>query len=242
MKSIVIAMATVLSFAAVQASAAVVNITGITSSWTATTGTTASGIGTNQIRWGAPATDAGQSGYNFMAATTPINNIAPATAFDLGTFAHLNNPIFAPSITSASLKLIIDITVGGSAHQIVSNFVFDHEETPNNDVPCAYGGDNFQGDNINGCADRVTAALNPSTSTGFFIGLDEYLFTIKGFEVDGDLFTEFLTTERMTNTASLQGIYTLKSNVPPIPLPAAGWLLISALVGMGALARRRKAA
>ena len=31
-------------------------------------------------------------------------------------------------------------------------------------------------------------------------------------------------------------------SVAPVPLPAAGWLFVSALAGMGVLSRRRKAA
>jgi hypothetical protein len=45
----------------------------------------------------------GQSGYNFLAATTPFSAIADGTPFALGTFTHLNFPISGTFITSIDL-------------------------------------------------------------------------------------------------------------------------------------------
>ena len=67
-------------------------------------------------RWGTPATSGGpQSGYNFNAAATPfgiaVNPPPVAGPFNVGTFTHLNNPIFAgTSITSIQLKLNANLT------------------------------------------------------------------------------------------------------------------------------------
>lgn len=40
---------------------------------------------------------------------------------------------------------------------------------------------------------------------------------------------------------SVGGIYNAAVAVAPVPLPAAGWLMLSGLVGLGAFARRRRA-
>jgi hypothetical protein len=228
------------SMLAFQASAASVDITNIVGTWLSTVPAVASGVGTPSIRWGDPATNAGQSGYDFLAASTPINGVAADTAFDLGVFTHLNNPIFDPSITGATLQLLISISIdGGPIQQILSSYSFAHVETPNGANPCFDGGQNGVGVNVNGCADRVTATINLGQTQSFFVGLDEYVFTIDRFRVGSDAFSQFFTQEGANNSATLEGSYQLKSAV--VPLPAAGWLM---LAGIGALVavRRRKAA
>jgi hypothetical protein len=44
------------------------------------------------------------------------------------------------------------------------------------------------------------------------------------------------------NGESSLGIYANITAIAPVPLPAAGWLMIAGLGGLGALRRRRKAA
>ncbi|MFP4328920.1 MAG: hypothetical protein ACLFQL_12995, partial [Paracoccaceae bacterium] len=59
-------------FGAMASTVGDVLITGVTGEWTGTTGTTASGLGTNFIEWGSPAEVGGdQSGYQFEGAAPP---------------------------------------------------------------------------------------------------------------------------------------------------------------------------
>ncbi|MCB1136062.1 MAG: choice-of-anchor K domain-containing protein [Chlamydiia bacterium] len=92
----------------------------------------ASGLGTNEIRWGTPATSHGQSGYRFDNATPPpvVGNVGDT--FVLGTFTHMNWPITGTAITSAELSVSFDLTIDGVIfNDRVFSYMFEHEETPN---------------------------------------------------------------------------------------------------------------
>lgn len=240
------------------ASAAVVDITDIAGTWTNATGTSVSNLNTSSIRWGT-STGSGKSGYDFNAAATPIVDVAENVLFTLGEFVHVNQPITGGSITSATLKVVTKIVVAAVEQTLTSTFVFNHWETTNSAKPCADGGTNGVGVNKNGCADRVTAVLNLGSTDSFFVGEDEYVFTIEQFKVGTDTFSEFWTKEEANNKAVLQGRFLLKECAvepptsdrckPPVdpedppsavPVPAAGWLLLVGLGSLGALARRRR--
>ncbi|MHA7871134.1 MAG: THxN family PEP-CTERM protein [Hyphococcus sp.] len=220
--------------------AAPVSFSNITGTWSSVdpAGVTVSNNGTANpsMRWGTPATNAGQSGYDFNAAGDFSVNVPPDTDVTLGTFSHLNNPITGTSLDSATLTVAIDIAVDGQA-QGVRNFVFDftHDETPNGANPCANGGANGAGVNINGCADLVTVT-DSIMSEDFLVNGVVYTIAILGFKIGDEIVSTFETIEKMTNRAQLIGRIT----VSEVPIPAAIPLFLSGAAGIGFISRRKK--
>lgn len=225
---------------AATASAAPVSFSNITGSWSSVdpAGITISDNGTANpsMRWGTPFEQPDQSGYDFNAAADFSVGVPPNTDVNLGTFSHLNNPITGTSLNTATLTVAIDIVVDGIA-QGSRSFMFDftHNETPNGDDPCANGGANGVGVNINGCADMVSVTNN-NLSEDFLIDGLLYTIAIVGFKVGGNIVTSFETIEEMTNTAQLIGRVT----VAEVPIPAAIPLFLSGIAGLGFAARMRR--
>lgn len=237
-------------FAATTASAAVLSISSVTGVWESPVG----GAGVQQagstITWG----DDRRSGYAFDAGTADFGPHEEGQQFALGSFVHNNRPIpIGSGIQSANLRVTFNAILSSAGIQeqvtLSSLFSFDHFETHNQAVPCANGESNGSGLNVNGCADRVTASNNPGASASGRIGDRDYQIDISGFQIAGAPMNAFWTVENATNTAQLLGTFRL-SPVPipggetptPIPLPAASWLLLSALGGMAVALRRRKTA
>jgi hypothetical protein len=227
------------------ASAASLDITNVTGIWSSTNpgAPTVSGQGTDTISWGTPFGQPDQSSYNFAGIAPPTQpNIAPNTPFTLGTFTHNNNPITGDVLATAELTVDItfdlfdDFSNPIGSQTVTSVFDFEHLESPNEADPCADGGANGVGVNVNGCADRVTATLNVPSSTSFTVNGETFFFNVTGF---GDpAFDEFWTVENQSNAVDLRATWT--SRVSTVPLPAAGWMLIAGLGGLAAMARRRK--
>ncbi len=197
------------------------------------------------VSWGTPASGSGKSGYNFTAAPVPLNVAfvpnGATTAFTLGDFSHINRPIDAgTSITSAQLKItygvFLDAVSLGNFDTLIN---FAHDETTNGANPCAYGGANGQGVNINGCADSVTPSLNLGGSQAFSIGGVDYLLNITGFTIGGNPATQFLTIEDAVNTAQLRGNISAKNLLPE---PATWAMMLLGFGAIGAGMRRKQQA
>lgn len=227
LNKIATATAVALAVSAVSVSAATVNISSVIGTWSDvdpnnTVGL--SGVGTSAIHWGTPATNAGQSGYSFTGLAPQANVSSP---FDVGVFTHNNFPISASptpsSISGATLNVSLAGDVDGTAFNLASTFRFGHDETPNT------GG---------GCCDDIVTLLNASYGADTInIGGTEFVFNIDGFLHDGSILSMFATQEGSANSATLVGSFIERP--APIPLPAAGWMLIAGLGGLAAMRRQK---
>lgn len=187
--------------------------------------------GTDTVRWSGPATDnSGQSGYNF----TPGADLIPApvdSAFLLGNFQHINNPVFPPSLDSIDYGF--GFSTNGTPNVLSTTFNFIHDET-NNSSTCSGG---VSGPSVSNCDDFVDIS-SVSLNQLITVGADQYYFNLLGFSVDAGLnfSNQFQSPEGGTNSAGLYGILTTKKvNVPE---PGSLALLAFGLVGLG-LSRRK---
>lgn len=251
MRSLVSAAALAAAAVAVPASANTVIIDPISAAFSNATGGAgvvifAPGASTS-INWGT----GGTSGYDFAAATTPLNVPVVvngvSSPFALGDFTHRNQPIGSGSgITGVRLTITYGVALDDGMNPVVPignfNAVFDvdHWETPNAADPCADGGANGVGVNVNGCADRVKISLNTGLTQFFKVDGISYTLNISGFEIGGNPTDVFWTTERADNKASLIGTIVARSVIPE-PATWAMMILGFGMVGMG-LRRRNSLA
>ncbi|WP_050602318.1 THxN family PEP-CTERM protein [Ruegeria sp. 6PALISEP08] len=211
----------------VGSAASALTVSAISPSWqnvNPTNGVTESSSGsTISLRWGGGNNP---SGYDFTPSGTPILNLSPNSAFELGQFTHLNFPI--PGETLSSVDLVVDIQIGGGP-LVSSTFALTHNETLNRPQNCPQ--------DPTPCDDIVTIA-NTLGSQNFTLGGQNYVFSVLGFSQDGGgtISSGFKTVEELQNYATLYGEYT----VAPVPLPAAGWLLLGGIGGLFAFGRRQK--
>lgn len=228
------------------ANAAIVSLENVTAEWYEAGPTSVTYGGTSvapTVRWGDSN---GFSGYDFTLSSGISFEVPPSPSPTkvIGEFNHVNFPITAGTgISSAKLRITADINIdGGLVGNRVFEYFFDHWETPNGDNPCADGGTNNTGVNVNGCADRVKINWL-SSSDSFNLNGDIYTLNILGFSASPDglnPFTEFWTVERDNNNAFLVGNVTLRSDVA-VPEPGTLALMGLGMLGMGMARRRRNA-
>jgi hypothetical protein len=233
---------------AAPASAATVEFNNVTGTWFNSAGGSnvnyaGNGSGNAKVRWGDDLGQ-GQSGYNFLgSAFGPVVVSPPGSSgvFTIGTFEHVNFPIASgTAITGISLAFSADVIVNGTnLGQRTFNYNFSHWETPNGSNPCADGGAQGVGINVNGCADRVTMNFNSSSET-FMIGSDVYTLNLAGFLVGGNPATQFWTKEDGVNTAYIQGKVDLYSVAVGVPEPATWAMMIFGFGAAGVAIRRRR--
>ncbi|MCB6179352.1 VPLPA-CTERM sorting domain-containing protein [Rhodobacter sp. Har01] len=218
------------------------NVTGGFDVLAAASGATFSGEGTGDLDWGLQIAGQGQSGYSFAGALPGSHETE--TDFILGTFTHHNQPIVAgTSITRARLDLTINLVLAGQARTATASVDVAHWETSNGGQAgglCADGGANFAGVNVNGCADRVQLLDVIEVDDEFVLGNVVYALQVTGFLQNGEIVPQFWTSERQDNSAVIMGRFVWLRDIAPVPLPAAGWLLLAAISGLGWAGRHKR--
>ena len=201
-------------------------------------------LGGSKISWGEPA-GSSQSYYQFTGAQPPETvAVAPSTNFLLGTFTHGNFPIYSGGgITGVKLDVTLAMAIpsngagGGTNTTKTFTYNFSHWETPNSANPCANGGTNGVGVNVNGCADRALI-LNPTPNQTFTIDDVEYTLLMRFSQDGGQTFaSQFWTIEGLANSAQLYGYFTTEV----VPEPGFYGMLGLGLAGLYAAVRRRRA-
>ncbi|MBW7470078.1 THxN family PEP-CTERM protein [Marinobacter sp. M216] len=215
------------------AAASPIKIADVTGSWVNVTpgAPVVSGLNTDTIKWGNSNPDY-QSGYAFLGNAAPAFHATEGEEFSLGEFMHFNHPIGGTPLTSAELKVTAMVNLDGVSQILESIFQFDHWETVNGPAAgetCANGESRESTINQYGCADRVTLALNESSSSYYAIGSKKYYLDITGFFQDGELAHELWTQERTTSTSLLSGI--IRSSALEVPEPSSFALVALSLLG-----------
>ena len=237
------------------AAAAVVTFNSVSGAWIDSTPSDVYGLNVettsdySRISWGDPDNGVDQSSFQMDWTIPPSVDVDTDTGgqFELGVFTHSNHwllpsPPGSPAITSAELQVDVEILIGATSHFISQVFEFAFDETPNEPVgSCAYGGTSGSGVNVSGCADYVSFLTTAEATRSAIVDGIEYTIDIYGFMVGDQLASFFLTEELRANEALLVG-QLVAYRVPEVPLPAAGWLLVAGIGGLGALSRLRRAA
>lgn len=132
-------------------------------------------VSNQSLRWGDPATNNGQSGLDITDSPSIEQVTTNGAAVANVSVTHLNQPIYAPSLSSVDILSTLTLTPfdpsGAALAPATITFKINFEETSNADDPCADGGANGVGVNVNGCADIFVIDQN-ALNFPFFYDLD----------------------------------------------------------------------
>lgn len=127
------------------------------------------------LRWGVPASAAGQSGLDITDSPSNQNVSTNGPAIANVSITHLNRPVFAPSLRRVDIVSTLTLTPsmppGVGLPPALITFPVHFLETTNDLNPCPDGGANGVGVNVNGCADIFVTSQN-SLNFPFFYDLD----------------------------------------------------------------------
>jgi hypothetical protein len=212
---------------------------------------------TSIINWGTPQNHGsnGKSNYfifNGNASDTYQSGTYGSTIlgdlFSLGSFEYHNGKTRQDHLTQVNFRVdmgidgLMQMTTGtfGSAYL---EFTMSLNNTNDNNDPIA------SADSVWVSAVSVGMTMPDGTSiympydfaTGMdmMIGGEYYNFSLMGFSRDGGLTFESQATSLENETTSAE-IFASITQVTPVPLPAAVWLMGSGLIGLIGLGYRRK--
>lgn len=131
-------------------------------------------VNDQSLRWGT-STGSGQSGLDITNSPSNQNVTTNGPAVGNVNVTHLNRPITGTSLSSVDILSTLTLTPfappdAGLAPATIT-FTVNFSETPNGDSPCADGGANGAGVNVNGCADIFVIDKN-ALNFPFFYDLD----------------------------------------------------------------------
>jgi hypothetical protein len=214
------------------AHAASFTLSNITGTWDNVQGTSIfNGAGTNQVRWGSPATIAGQSGLNFNSSSSLVS-VSSGSNFVLGELTHLNFPVWAGTAASGA-DLDLSMAIDGVLHSFDYSFLIN--ETSNTAGTCPF----FQVSNTP-CDDKIDFTSPFSTTTFQKEGFN-YSLELLGFSrtLDGlSPVSSFITEEHKASSAFLVA-RVVKDGNNDVSVPEPTSALAVLLIGLATTRMRR---
>lgn len=212
---------------------------------------------TSIINWGTPQNHGSNGNPNYFkfngnASDTYQSGIYGSTTLDnlfsLGSFEYHNGKTRQDNLTQVNFRVdmgingLMQMNTGtfGSAYL---EFTMSMNNTNDNNNPAA-SADSVWVSAVNAGmtmpdGTSIYIPYNFNTGMDMIIGGEYYNFFLKGFSRDGGLTFESQATSLENETTTAE-IFATITQVTPVPLPAAAWLMGSGLIGLIGLGYRRK--
>ena len=178
-----------------------------------------------------------------VCAATALSGAAASAA----TFAQSAGPEFAFIESTNETLTLLDVT--GTQGEVVDlAAVLAAASSGSAQITAIYLGPNAAawdpaGVNFLSASGGASLAEDGTALTSLWLAVDGALFTqAGGIPSDITFGSNTVSFEQFGSKVVSGEVIVVRTPAGVIPLPAAGWMLLSALAGLGVLARRRKAA